>query len=57
MKGINLNSQLVREKKKKKKKKKTPQIKQSHAQDNIYVVQPMSTKLQGFHYYQGRIQK
>ena len=34
MKGINLNSQLVREKKKKKR-----QRKQSHTQDNIYVVQ------------------
>ena len=44
--------------KKKKIEKTRAKEKQSHAQDNIYMVRQLSvsTELQGFHYYQGRIQ-
>ena len=38
MQGINPNSQPMRDKKKKKNRENTRQRKQSHAQDNIYMV-------------------
>ena len=55
MKGIKSNSQPVKNKKIEKTHAKEKQL---HAQDSIYVVSnlPTSTELQGYHYYQGRIQ-
>ena len=48
---------LWEKKKERKKKGENTRQKQSHAQDNIYVVRQFtSIELQGFHYYQERIQ-
>ena len=62
MQGINLNSQPMRDKKKEKKEKKKEK---THAKENNHTHKtiftwfgnlPTSTELQGFHYYQERIQ-
>ena len=59
MQGINPNSQPMRDKKKKKKIEKTHAKENNHTHMTIFTWfgnLPMFTELQGFHYYQGKIQ-
>ena len=59
MQGINPNSQPMRDKKKKKKIEKTHAKENNHMHKTIFTWfgnLPTSTELQGFHYYQERIQ-